>query len=398
MNEDRLTRSMMFAVLLLFGLCLAGIMLWVCRQLLSPVITGLLIAYLIFPIVRGGARLGIPKVVIVLAIIASLVAGIFVTIYRFVPQVKSEIEILTKLSDTQKEPGDHEEFTSEAQSKLVTTVRLLHAQLKQYGLVSTDLQDTEIVNAISGWLANSTASLVRGATDLAVRSSQFTLVFLFVLVFSLLDGGKLYKTIIDLVPNSHLETGIFILNKTERILGNYLRGLAVETVLLFFVAVALLMMAVPHTKITVVMALMVALILALTNIVRIIGPIFGGFASGIIVAIQVTDLPSIAVVAAVAILVQVADNVLVLPLVMREQVDIHPVITMLGILSGGMLAGVLGMVLAIPVIAGFKVIYRVVAVEIKRYDANSAENFAAHDDLWTDGRHLTGGRVMNDTM
>jgi predicted PurR-regulated permease PerM len=60
------------------------------------------------------------------------------------------------------------------------------------------------------------------------------------------------------------------------------------------------------------------------------------------------------------------DNVVVLPLVMREQVNIHPVLCLLSVLSGGIIGGVLGMVLAIPVIAGFKAVHRVLAVEMKK--------------------------------
>ena len=84
-------------------------------------------------------------------------------------------------------------------------------------------------------------------------------------------------------------------------------------------------------------------------------------------------------VAIVAIVTQILDNMLVLPLVMREQVQIHPVICLLGVLTGGIIGGVLGMILAIPAIGGIKVIWRVFTIEMKKFNLGTAL-YAQHYD------------------
>ena len=71
---------------------------------------------------------------------------------------------------------------------------------------------------------------------------------------------------------------------------------------------------------------------------------------------------------AIVIIVQFLDNVVILPLVMKEQVKIHPVFSVLSVLMGGILAGVLGMILAIPIIGSIKVIYRIFSVELKKFN------------------------------
>ena len=89
---------------------------------------------------------------------------------------------------------------------------------------------------------------------------------------------------------------------------------------------------------------------------------------GVVIAAAVTpDMSIMLGIVIVVIIVQLLDNVLILPMVMRDQVNIHPVVCLLGVLMGGLLAGVLGMILAIPVIGGIKVVFRVLSVEMKRF-------------------------------
>ena len=62
---------------------------------------------------------------------------------------------------------------------------------------------------------------------------------------------------------------------------------------------------------------------------------------------------------------QILDNALILPLVMQGQINVHPVLCLLGVLAGNILGGVLGMIIAIPVIGCVQIIYRVTTVEMK---------------------------------
>ena len=57
-----------------------------------------------------------------------------------------------------------------------------------------------------------------------------------------------------------------------------------------------------------------------------------------------------------AVLIQQLENNLIVPRVMSQAVDLHPVAVMLAILSGGELLGVPGALLAVPVLASVSVI------------------------------------------
>jgi predicted PurR-regulated permease PerM len=166
--------------------------------------------------------------------------------------------------------------------------------------------------------------------------------------------------------------------------GYYLRGLIVENLIMFFVSFVLLLILKIFVEVTFIMALSIALIIAVTNVVRIVGPAFGACV-GVILVLASLDVSAVEDVEAarrnlmhasfgvlcIVAFVQLLDSVVILPLVMRDQVNIHPVICLLGIFLGGVIGGIVGMVLAVPFIAGAKVIYRVLTVEMKRFDMHA---------------------------
>lgn len=101
-------------------------------------------------------------------------------------------------------------------------------------------------------------------------------------------------------------------------------------------------------------ALVLGLLAGVFELVPVIGPIFSG---AIAVVIASADSTSLGIYTLILFLVvqQIESNVLV-PLVMRKAIEIHPVIILISLLGGIKLAGLSGMLLAIPV--------AVVAVEL----------------------------------
>lgn len=59
----------------------------------------------------------------------------------------------------------------------------------------------------------------------------------------------------------------------------------------------------------------------------------------------------------VTVIVQIIDNNILVPLVVSSKVEINAIASIVGIFAGGMLAGIAGMFLAIPMIAILKVIF-----------------------------------------
>lgn len=351
MNQDHFGRNLVIVILTIAGF----LILYQVRTLITPVVAGLLVAYVLYPLITSAHRVGIPKGITITMLFIVMIAGLALSSYRLLPAIKQELELISTPNDA----------LVKSESKLVSLGLRLSQQLKAKGFIKEEWRVAHI-RQFSTWLAGRSAFLLKVFSDFVRATGQFLLIFLFILVSALLDGEKIYKATIQLIPNTFFEPGVFILHKSLELMGYYLRGLVVENILIGGIAFILLALLCPFTSLTITTALIIALIIAFTNVIRIIGPIIGIVVSILILLSSHADIGAALGILGIGLLVQLLDNVLILPLVMKEQVDIHPAMCLLGVLTGGLLAGIMGMILAIPVIGGIKVIYRVLTVEMKQ--------------------------------
>ena len=327
-------------------------------MLLTPVLSALLVAYILYPVLVAAGRIGIPKIVTILFIFIAFLGGLTYIGSTLIPAIKHEAAVL----------ANPDLYRDEAQSKLVQIGKDLSSQLERFGLIQMQWEDQKIINETSEWIAEQSTFLLTSLGEFAKETGQFMMIFFFVLVFALLDGDKFYKSILAFIPNSIFEPGIFILKKTTDLLGYYLRGIVIENLILGFISFILLVILSFFSSLTFILAIAIAVIIAITNVIRIIGPFIGAIIGILLVLISTTDFTAMAGILAIVIIVQFLDNVLILPIIMKEQVKIHPVFCVLGVLVGGILAGPLGMMLAIPVIGSITGIYRILSVELKKFN------------------------------
>ena len=83
--------------------------------------------------------------------------------------------------------------------------------------------------------------------------------------------------------------------------------------------------------------------------------------------------PSILILSiAVVIIAQLVDNIIVIPAVIANAVDLHPVLVIVGVIIFGNLFGTIGVILAIPALAAAKIIYTNLYSDI--YNASQSSN------------------------
>ena len=96
-------------------------------------------------------------------------------------------------------------------------------------------------------------------------------------------------------------------------------------------------------------------------------PFIGATISVIFILLSEPSLIAIVGVVLIAVAIQTLDNIIVLPLIMKEQVDVHPVISLLSVIACGSIGGILGMIIAIPVAGAIKILFHILTVERKRF-------------------------------
>ncbi|HUM69304.1 MAG TPA: AI-2E family transporter, partial [Chloroflexota bacterium] len=134
----------------------------------------------------------------------------------------------------------------------------------------------------------------------------------------------------------------------------YLRGqVALALVIFFVVWIGLSLLGVQN-------ALALALMAGLLEFIPVIGPIISTAAATIVAFFQpgtIFDLASwqyALVILVFMILVQQLENNILVPRIVGEALDLNPIVVMIAVLMGGSIAGVLGMILAAPVMASLK--------------------------------------------
>lgn len=180
-----------------------------------------------------------------------------------------------------------------------------------------------------------------------IISSTFSGVFIAIttMVISLylsLEKPKIIDSLSGLSSKERVEEIKDFFNEMDTQLGNWIRGeVILMTVIGAMTFLGLIAFKIPY-------ALPLALIAGLLEIVPNIGPIFSAIPA-IAVAFLTFNWPIALAVTALYIIVQQLENNLIVPKIMKANVNVNPLVSILGILIGAKLFGVIGALLAVPI-------------------------------------------------
>ncbi len=190
----------------------------------------------------------------------------------------------------------------------------------------------------------------------------------FITFFFLKEESLFREGILMIVPTDLEEKVGHILNSITWLLRRYFIGLIFEIIMvgiLDTIGLNLIGFELNH-------AVVIGLFCALFNVIPYLGPLIGavfgllvGLALNINADLMNYTLPLLGSMAIVFIVVKVIDDVLFQPLIYSSSVKAHPLEIFLVILAAGSMAGVLGMMLAIPGYTILRVIAREFFVNLK---------------------------------
>ncbi len=187
----------------------------------------------------------------------------------------------------------------------------------------------------------------------------------FITYFFLRDKGML-KSLIELViPNKFIDSVIHVITSINTLLVRYFIGIILEVILvMLLITIGLSIIGFKLNN-----AMVVALFVGVLNVIPYLGPIIGAIL-GLLIGISTklaeninldfySDLlPVAGLMLLVFISVQIIDNAVFQPLIYSSSVKAHPLEIFIIILVGGNIAGILGMVLAVPTYTIIKVILK----------------------------------------
>lgn len=181
---------------------------------------------------------------------------------------------------------------------------------------------------------------------------EFILVFLIgpVLAFYfLVDLPSTGKRMLGVFPPARQAEAVHVGKQLNAALGGFLRG---QLVVALIVGT---MLSFGYWLIGLEFWLLIGLIGGILNIVPFLGPWIGGFL-GVLVALTTGDFGTVIAAIIVAVVVQQIDNNFVSPTVLQATVRLHPTVTLLVLVLGGALAGIWGVIIAVPLTASLKIL------------------------------------------
>ncbi len=170
--------------------------------------------------------------------------------------------------------------------------------------------------------------------------------------FILKDYKSLRNKMLNWLPNSRFELGWLIYHRVTRQLQAYTRGVMIQSFIMALVA------SLGYLAIGLDMPLLLGVLTGLLNLIPYIGPLVAMFLAALVAAAMTPFNPLLIYLSiGVVIAAQLVDNLVVIPSVIANAVDLHPVLVIVGIIIFGNLFGTIGVILAIPALATMKIIY-----------------------------------------
>jgi predicted PurR-regulated permease PerM len=292
-----------------------------------PLSIALLLSALMAPAVGVLFRLRVPRS---LATFLVLICGIGVIVGTMTLVINQFVDGLPVLT-----------------AKTTQGVRQIQEWAKTGPLHLSDAQLNQAIDNGQQWINANTDSLtstgIATAATLAELVTGMLLVF-FSTFFFLRDGRKIWRFIVRLFPVNARWQLADAGDASWATLGSYVRA----TVLVAFIdalgiGLALVVLKIPFP-------LPLAALVFLGAFVPIIGASVSGAVAVLVALVDQGWVVSLIVLGAV-ILVQQVEGHLLQPLIMGRAVAIHPLVIIVGIASGVVLAGVIGALVAVPLIA-----------------------------------------------
>ncbi len=345
---DRIVRFVLGAA----TVAATGWVLWYFAGLVLYLAVGGVLAYLLRPIVDRLQCTGLGRVPAIFVTFVLVLGVMSVVVTSVVPFVGTQVQELMQLIDVDM-ATDVATYVEDRmrqvapveQGVLAENVKKMARALRQGDLVKGDQ------------VARTVSSVVAVFTNIVYA----VVIIPFVTFFLLKDGLQIRQSLMRLVPNRYFEVTLAILDKVEGNIGRYFWALLVQCTSIGIIASVLLWIVGLQN------AIAIGIFTGLANTIPYFGP-FLGFLCGALVGIaQTGNFVLVPWVALAMALTQLADNVLLQPLIFSRAANAHPLVILFVVLVGARLGGILGMLVAIPLTTTIRVVVGQLLWSLRNY-------------------------------
>lgn len=228
--------------------------------------------------------------------------------------------------------------------------RLMDAFGGSLGQIAGMQMDTTLGERWQADLKNWSTDAMVSSAGVMMQSAMSLVLIPLVTFFLLRDYRKMRNTIIDWLPNAAYELGWLIYFRVAQRLQRYVRSVALQSGIVALVTTTGFYIIGLDT------AILFGALAGLLNLIPYIGPLLSLMPP--MLATLGTGAPDIMMLFSILMVIlsaQIIDNVIVIPNIIANTVDLHPMMVLLGVVVFGYLFGFVGMLMAIPVLTSSKI-------------------------------------------
>lgn len=329
-----MTLRLKFIFLIAIGIVLLWF-LYLEKDILTPFIYAAIFAYILNPVVNFlHGKLKIPRTISVIfiyvLIITTFITLIFISYNRLVEE-SSQLSTQIKA------------ITQEAKTQIKLMPQWIRPTLDD-GLASVEKSINVSYPSVYVFFPQVFSKIIS------------FIIFFFAAFYFLKEGGGMISRLLNLVPNKYKIEVDILFKKINMIFGSYLRG---QIFLVFLVSLVLFICL---TIIGVRYSLILAIFSGFAEIVPIIGPIFAATVAALIAYLGghsnfgLEPFQTAILVVVMYTVVRQMQDYLINPYVMGKITKLHPIIILFAVLAGEHIAGITGLLLAVPLTAVLKML------------------------------------------
>jgi predicted PurR-regulated permease PerM len=355
-------------VLVVVSLVFLALVVWSARTVLIPYVFGLVMAYVLAPLIRffergflwlserrylgflRRAARGLAIGLVYLLVLATLVG--FFSI--FVPVLIEQGKALWVSKDAIWG------YVSRLGNNVIEQYRLLPEQVR--------VQIDENLSKFGAQVGNIVQQAVGGTA--VVISYTFSLVLAILIIpfwtfYMLLVSHKLGQTFVHSIPISIREDVLKVVTLIDAVFASYLRGQLILGLIIG--AISTIFFGIAGVQ----FALILGVIAGLFELIPNIGPILGAIPA---ILVALAQNPTLALVTAIyAVVIQQIENIFITPRVLGRSVQLHPVLVMVVLVIGSELGGLIGLFLAPVTTAALRDVFRYVYFRLEEIPLSPTE-------------------------
>ena len=220
--------------------------------------------------------------------------------------------------------------------KFLNTFSLIRTYGESQGVI---IDTQKLLSSIGSNLTNSTVGIF--STTVGVFSGVFSFIVIMVMAFymSVKEDG-MHKFLKSITPKGYKQYIVSLADKIKNKIGKWMLGQIFLMIVIFALNwIVLYSLGIPY-------ALILAIVGGLLEIIPYLGPIIATFLA-VTIGFLVSPVKGL-IVLVFYVLIQQAENNIIVPQIMKRAVGLNPLAVILALLIGAKVAGILGAILAIP--------------------------------------------------